>query len=273
MAVRYAGNNISLYTVAGIALVNNGYDFTFEASNETVDAGLVTRLGKHNQPVKQSGTLRIQFNGIVSGSTRVSHTDVSAFTIGGTSYLNVLREFTLNGSFDQVMQAGIGEKFAKPQVVAKDYEVTIALDVEATDAKTLADMIGGTDFSGVDQAVSITIQGTTITIPMNLFTYSLGVPRYDLQRITLSFNGADPGTGDYPTAPTGTTSLLEKALNAPTTEMAFSFQHVPSGDTAGVRFTGNCVFESFSIQSSDGQLVNEEYSFKTYGTITTAASS
>lgn len=273
MAVRYAGTNISLYTVGGIALVPTGYSFSATVNNESVDAGLITRMGKNNQPVKQGVALSVERNGVTSGSTRVSHLNVSAFTIGGTSYLNVLKDLNFSGSFDQVMQAGIGEKYQKPQVVAKDYNITCSLNVESGDSLTLAALIGGADFSNVDQAVSFTIDGVTITVPMNLMTYELSVPRYDLQTINLTFQGADPGSSAYPTAPTGTTSLLEQVLNTPTAELAFSFQNVDSGDVNGLRLSGNCVAESFSIQTSDGALVSETYQFQSYGTVTTAASS
>jgi hypothetical protein len=273
MAVRYAGSNVGVFTAGGIALVGSGYSFTYEANNDVADAGLVQRLGKHNQPVKQNGRLSVQRNGVVSGSTRTSHLNVTAFTIGGANFLNVLKSYTLAGSFEHRMQAGIGEKYAKPQVVAKDYQITATLDVQAVDSYTLADLIGGADFSDVDQAVSVTIEGVAITVPMNLNTFALNVSRYELQEMVLTFQGADAGAGSYPTAPTGTSSLLEKALNAPTTEVNVTFQNALSGDANGVNVSAAAVFESFEIQTQDGQLVNETYNFLTYGTITTGASS
>jgi len=273
MAVRYAGTNISLYTVAGIALASTGTNFTLAIENASQDAGLITRPGKNNQPVKKSGTLTVERNGVVTGATRVSHINVSAFTIGGTSYLDVLSSYSLSGSFDQVMQSGVGEAWEKPQVVAKDYAVSVTLDVSTGDALALAQIFDGTDFADNDQAVSITIDSVPITIPLNAMSYSLGIARYDKQKITLEFMGADPGAGDYPTAPTGTTSLLEKALNAPFTEVAFSIQNAISGDTGGIAASGNCVWSAFSISVEDGALVGESYTWKTYGTVTVAASS
>lgn len=273
MATRYAGTNISLFTVGGIALASSGYTFGATVTSDTVDAGLVTRLGKYNQPVKQGLALSIERNGIVSGAERVSHLNVSAFTIGGTSYLALLKDLNLSGSFDTEMQAGIGEKFQKPQVVAKDYSITASLNVASGTALALANMVGGADFASSDQTLSFTIDSVVITIPMNLITFDLGIQRAGLQSISLTFQGADPGAGAYPAAPTGTTSLLEQLLNTPTAELAFSLQNVASGDVNGVRLTGNCVAESFSIQTSDGQLVSETYQFQSYGTVTTAASS
>jgi len=273
MALRFSGQDIGLFTVGGIALATAGTQFSFELANEKQDAGLVGRLGKHSQPVKTAGKLTVQTNSVVSGSTRVSHSDCTAFTIGGTSYLNVLRSYSMNGSFEMRMQAGVGEKYVKPQVVAKDYQIQVALDVESTDSFTLMALLGGADFSNVDQAVSITVNSVAITTAMNLNQGTVTAQRYDLQELSLSFDGADPGSGAYPAAPLGTTTILEKALNAPTTEIAFAFQNALSGVTTAMNASGNCVFESFSFEVQDGQLVNETYNFATYGTVTIAASS
>lgn len=273
MATRYAGLDLSLATVGGVALASAGYTVDLLVENDGQDAGLITRLGKNTQPVKQSGTLTVSLNSILSGSDRVSHLNVSAFTIGGTSYLNVLKSYNLSGSFDHEMQAGIGEKYAKPQVVAKDYAINASLNVENTDSFTLLGLMGGSDFSNIDQVVSATINSVAITVPMNIQSVGLALNRAALQELALSFVGADPGTGDYPTAPTGTTTILEKALNSATSEFAFAFQNVLSGNTNGVNVSGNCVFDSFTVETSDGNLVSETYTFKTYGTITTAASS
>jgi hypothetical protein len=273
MATRFSGQNFGLFTTGGILLAPSGTQFSFELANEKQDAGLVSRLGKNSQPVKAAGKLSVSLNPVVSGSERVSHGNVSVFTIGGVSYLNVLKSYSLSGSYEHRMQAGVGEKYAKPQVVAKDYQIAVALDIENTDSYTLMNLMGGTDFTNVDQTVSITINSVAITTAMNLNQGTISAQRYDLQELSLSFDGADPGAGAFPAAPTATASILEKALNAPTTEIAFAFQNAVSGVTTAMNASGNCVFESFSFEVQDGQLVNETYNFATYGTVTIAASS
>jgi hypothetical protein len=55
---------------------------------------------------------------------------------------------------------------------------------------------------------------------------------------------------------------VEKALNAPTTAVAFVFQNAASGVTTGFNGSGNAVFESFSVRTQDGQLVEENYTFE-----------
>jgi hypothetical protein len=259
--------------LAGVAIVGPGTNYTFELTNEKQDAGLTSRLGKHSQPTKCNGKLMVDLSSISSGSTRVSHVNVTAFTIGGTSYLDVLKDLTLSCTYDKVMQAGVGEKYGKPQVVAKDFQIAVNLDVDTGDAKTFFDMIAGADFSNVDQAVSFTLNSVVVTIPMNLNEGTLTAQRYSLQSLALAFDGADPGAGNYPTAPTGTTTILEKALNAATTEMAFSFQNALAANTGGIAASGTCVFDSVSIKIADGQLVEEQYGFATYGAVTIAASS
>lgn len=273
MATRFSGQNFGLFTTGGIALASSGTQFSFELANEKQDAGLVARLGKNSQAVKAAGKLSVSLNSVVSGSDRVSHSNVTAFTIGGVSYLNVLKSYSLSGSYEHRMQAGVGEKYVKPQVVAKDYQIAVALDIESTDSYTLMAMMGGSDFTNVDQPVSITINSVAITIASILNQGTVKAQRYELQELALNFDAGDPGSGSFPAAPMGTTTILEKALNAPTTELAFAFQNAQSGDTTGMNASGNAVFESFSIEVQDGQLVNETYNFATYGSVTIAASS
>jgi hypothetical protein len=273
MANRYSGQNVGIVTTGGIDLAAAGNSFTFEMTNEKADAGLISRLGKNSQPLKTSGKLSVDLASVTSGSTRVSHMNVTAFTIGGTSYLSVLKSFSLSGSFEHRMQSGTGEKYTKPQVTAKDYQITVNLDVDTTKSYTLMNMLAGSDFTGTAKTISVTINSVTITIPMTFNQGTLTAQRYELQELALSFDGADPGTGNYPSAPTGTTSILEKALNAPTTALAFVFQNASSGDTGGFNASGNAVFESFSLKTQDAQIVEENYSFATQGTITMAASS
>ena len=276
MATRYSGQNVSIFTVAGVAMVGAGNKFDFTVSAEKADAGLIARLGKHSQPVKASGKLMVDLNSVNSGSTRSSHMNVLAFTIAGTSRLAILKSFSISGTFDKVAQAGVGEKYAKPQVVAKDYQISIELDVTTGVVKAMMDKLTGSDFTGSATTVSITLDAATpvtLTFAMNLNEGTLSSQRYSLQSLQLSFDGADPGAGNYPASPTGTTSILEKALNAATTEMAFSFQNALSADSGGIAASGYVVFDSFSFKIADGQLVEESYGFETYGTITIAASS
>jgi hypothetical protein len=273
MADRYSGKDVSIYTVAGATLASTGTTFSLDVENDTQEAGLITRLGENEQNVKANGVLAIERSGVISGANRVSHLNVTVFTIGGTDYIGVLNSYQLDGSFRHVMQSGMGEKWQKPQVESKHYKGSLVMDVDTGTALAFANMIGGADFSNTDQAVSITIDGVAITIPMSLQKFGLVAGRYEKQAISLNFNGADPGSGAYPTAPTGTTTILEKAFNAPTSQMAFAFQNALSGNTGGIAASGLCVFQSFSVNSTDGDLVKENYSFLTYDEITFAASS
>lgn len=273
MALVYAGSNVGIFTAGGILLAGSGTNFTFEMMNEKADAGLVARLGKHNQPVKTEGKLSVTLNSVTSGSTRVSHTNCTAFSIGGTSYLGQLRSYSLSGSYEHRQQGGTGEKYKRQQVTAKDYQITVNLDVATTMSYTLMNFLAGSDFTGASKTVLITVNGVTVTIPMNLNQGTLAAQRYELQELALSFDGADPGSSAYPTLPTGTTTILEKALNTPTAELSFAFQNALSGDTGGFNGSGTAVFDSFSFKVNDGQLVEETYSFMTTGTITMAASS
>ena len=80
----------------------------------------------------------------------------------------------------------------------------------------------------------------------------------DVQRLEISFVGQDPGSSDYPAAPTGTTSILEKALNAAQTAVAIVWTTQVAG---GAAYTGNALYSSFAFSINQGRVVRNQYSF------------
>ena len=268
MALVHDVGDISVYTVGGIALLGLFEDVTYSVEETQVDGSAMARLAKCAQGTKLAGSFDCKLMSTKSSPVRVSHLDLSAMSLGGTSYLAVLRSLSFKGSFEAKDKAGIGSLFKNSQNVKKDYSADVELDCADGTASALMTLMHSVTATDRNVALALTLNAVGITVPMRLQKLAHSGSRNELQVLKGSLMGRDPGTGAYPTAPTGTTTLLEKAFNDFRTELAFTYT---SKTTNGFSVTGNCIFSSFGFEIQDEALEYESYSFASVGTVTNSA--
>lgn len=269
MALRDQVGDISIFSVNSVNLLADFQNVTMVLDENQAEGSAVSRAGMTPIGTKLSGTITTEILSMKTLPDRVTHLDLSAITIGGVSYLGDVRSIDFSGAFTQVQQAGAGEWWAKPQNVKKGYTATVELDVRSTHAAVFFALAASTTAGDRNVVFSFTLNSVPYTLPMRVKTCTLGAQRDDLQRITLVLEGRDPGSGNYPTAPTGTVGLLAQAFNAPFAEMAFEFE---SKSVNGTNLVGNCVFQSFGFRIEDDALVSLNYVFSTYGAVTATTS-
>jgi hypothetical protein len=119
-----------------------------------------------------------------------------------------------------------------------------------------------------DGAFSFTLNGVTVTFPVVITSAAHGASNGQTQMVAVNFVGQDPLTGDMPSAPTGTTTILEKILNVPQTALAIAWTTKASG---GVAYTGNALIQSYSVNISNGAVATENMTWAGVGAITDAA--
>ncbi len=260
--------DMSVFSIGGTSYLGTFRNTTFAVTNDTVEASPAVRDGMRAQVAKKGATLSTELMSVVSGSLKVQHTDVTVLTIDGTDYLGSFTG-TLSGEITSVEGALAGVLWKSPQNTKKNYRLsgTIVVTTATGGAQGLLTDAFGT-VANANMTVSVTINGVAITIPMTLVSCSLAFADGDIQKYAVELQGASPDTGDYPTAPTGSTSLLEKAFNAYKTALAVS---LTTHATEGVNLAGNVKFSSFSIGIEDGALTNVQYEFVSDGAITATA--
>jgi hypothetical protein len=268
MALVHDVGDISVYTVGGVALVGLFEEVTYSVDETQVDGSAMARLGKCAQGTKLKGHFDCKLMSTKSSPTRVSHLDLSVFTLGGTDYLAVVRSISLKGTYEAKAKAGLGSLFMRPQNVKKDYSADVELDCADGTASALMTLMHSATASDRNVALSFTLNGIANTIPMRIQKIAHKGSRNDLQVLSVSLMGRDPGSSAYPTAPTGTTTLLEKFYNDFRTELAFTYT---SKTASGFSVTGNCIPASFEISIQDEALEYENYAFDSVGTVTNAA--
>jgi hypothetical protein len=274
MALKQQAADIGTLSIASISLLADFENVTWTVDETQVDGSSMVSLGKSMNGTKLAGTLDVSVLSTLSTPDRVSHLNMTVLTVGGTNYLTDVQSFKLTGTPNQVKQPSAGSWWQTVQNTKMDFAVTldIAIPVGSNYAHDLMTKMSST--TGIDRNVvlSVTINSVAQTIAMRMKSGSLKAERDGLQMFTLNLVGHAPLSGTYPTAPTGTTSLLEKAYNSWASELAFTFS---SNATAarGAVFTGNCIIGTWSIDVADEGLVKTAYQFHTTGTVTEAASS
>jgi hypothetical protein len=243
---------------------------TLEVTADTVEASPATRLMSKKQPVKKGATLTCELMSVVASSEKVTHLNLSAITVDSVDYLG-----SINGTFsgtNTIVEAGAaGDIWKYPQVTKTMLSFTgeILITASTGGAQALLTDAWANNVSGLAMILSFTINGVAVTLPMVLTSCSQPFTDGDVQKANITLEGASPDSGSYPTAPTGTTSLLEKALNVATTAVAITFT---THATEGMALTStNAVFQSFSIPIQDGQLINASYTFAIQGQPTNVA--
>ena len=250
-------------------------DVSFELPADIVEGRGITFKGENPQVVKQGGIIRTTLMSAVASCVRVANVDVTAFTLDAVNYAAYLRGGSFNLSFSHDEGGGVGDYWKYPCVVwpiSISAEVTLNLPDSGTAnalQDTLGDLLNATAATAIAnrQAVfSITINGVAVTLPMIIENARWTGEPGKLQTVTFTLKGNHCAAAtDHPTAPTGTTTLLEKAFNAPKTPLAFVLTPKATNSTS---FAGEMVFSSYGFDFNDSQLIAERYEFLTHGAVT-----
>lgn len=238
---------------------------SFQGNVQTEDGKPVVQTYGRAEEVKLGGQFDIDLFSHAS-SIVVSHLNLSALTLGGTSLLGFNRSIGIDLAYAHQMKGGNGELYEFPQVTGVKASASIELDLDTTIGGILIANFYSATNTDRNKILAFTVGGVGIELPFKMVSCSKPVERDGLQTYTLGLEGRQVLYGTVmPTAPVGTTSLLEKAFNSFRTALAFDWK---SSAATGYRLQGNMVYNSVSLKIADAQLVPVNYSFKTQGTIT-----
>jgi hypothetical protein len=232
-----------------------------DVRNDSVTQGMESRQLQKRQVAVDSGLMTTLTN-----PDRVSDLNVTALTLGGNNLLTYgVQDLSLNIGYTRAEVPQLGSRWRVPQNV----KITISGEVTwaIPDAGTfdfLADMFSATH-SDVVKVLSVTINGVSVTLPTLLTGLRWSGERDGLQLVTASLSPRAPAGGAYPTAPTGTTSLLEKALNDFRTPLTCSFVTKAVG---GRNIAGDFIFDTVSLEVRDAELVMTRYRMISTGAVT-----
>lgn len=238
---------------------------TFRGELDTVEAAPIARPYSRQQPIKKGGVITAPLMSVVSGSAKVSSLDFTALTIFGQDYEPYLQNGELTIGWGLSDATAVGDFWKWPHYNGtKTLSFTGTILVPSTAA--LGSQFTPTRFfsatpSDHEGSVSMTLNGVTITAAMTLKSLEHAFNRGDLQAFNVSFEANSPDTGTYPAAPTGTTTILERALNSVNVHRLRLTTHASEGQ----QYAGNGILSQARIVIPNADLIKVEYEWQTQG--------
>lgn len=264
--------DLTVYSIASTSYLTLIKNVNYRTNLTKAETGSIKRAGKRRQNVKKSVTISTSHMSELASDSGLmaSNLSISEFLIGAVDYVEYLAGGTFNGSFDTREVSGPNDAFTFPQHFGKDYAATVNLRIPLTgDPNPLRNLSAGIhDADMLDQDLSrvnfgITIDGSSILVPMDVEVLIIAFNERQEMLATFNLVGNDPKTGDYPTTPTGTTTLLEKCFNAYNTAIPFSL--TTAAGTAGVNYAGDVIPGPFSFGFNDSEIIMIDFEFLSRG--------
>lgn len=266
MSARQIAVDISAFTAGGVDLITLATEATV-TKNIMDDAGqAINRLNESPQGVKMNWMLSATALSTKSGAIRVTNLDLSAASILGTDVLAAVESINFDRSLVLSEGSGCGDGWQYPNVTGGGFSGSARIKIPTSGVPLMAGIDAVTDADGV---FTFTLNGVSVTLPVLITSIQHSMRVGDVQVLEVTFKGQDPLTGTYPTAPTGTTTLMEKIFNAPRTALAVV---LTTKAADGVAYTGNVVPQSYSVAIADGQVVRESFTFQGVGALADVAS-
>jgi hypothetical protein len=259
--------DISVFSIGGSSQLAYFDNVTLTTTNMTANTASVGAAGQRSSIMKSSATIDVNLRS-VSGTTSdaATHLDLTSLAIGALTF-TCFSSCALNISYATAPVPCVGSRYKLEDNTNLILTADITVQAVSGTASTL--MIpfnSAAALSTSNVTFTLIYNAVTYAIPMLIQEVSLVAERDGIQEINIKLEGRAPDTGAYPTTPTSTTGLLNKALNDYNTALAVSFQSITS--TNGVNVSGNFKFQSASFEIADEQIVPVAYQFKSEGAVT-----
>lgn len=260
--------NMSVFSLGGDSFLGLVQNVTIDISNTIVETKSINVGYGRGQIEKSMAKISAAVMGNDQGLTkRIDHLMVSAFTIGGTSYLGKLRSGKIAVNATVVKKPEVGTRWVWTQITDKMLTIDGEFDVPTGVADALQTLAKGV-VANQSVIVSLTLDDTAdviYTAPMVIESLQLGAEMGGLYKVTMKLTGQCPDSGTaFPTAPTATTSLFEKALNS----RAAVAVALTTQSSNGNSYSFNACIASAELDISDEQIITATYSLESQGTVT-----
>lgn len=196
----------------------------------------------------------------VTTASRVANLDVSALTIGGTSYIATLRGGSMSIQNTFAEGSGVGDAWRVPIWTTQKITTNFQLAIPITAFPDLGPVVDGT-IAAHNLSAVITINGTALTVEGVIATYKHTFENDQIQMLDISFEQRATSAQGGP----ATTTLLGAAILQPGTSLACT---LTSRATFGSAYAGNFAIESCSFSFNDAEIIATDYTFISTGAIT-----
>ena len=259
--------DVAAASIGGNSFLTDLEGCTFTLETDTVDNHSIVSPGVSKQVQKIKGTFDFPMFSTSTIPDRISDLNLSVATLGGTSLLTFgLESLKLSVGYVRQQRPNAGSPFHYPQNTIIEISGSARVATPDTGITPFLGDAASTTHSDRVKSLSFTLNGVAITLPVVITGAGVPFERGGLQMCDISLGPRVPASGAYPSAPTGTTTLLEKALNAYRTPLAIS---ATTKATTGLVISGsNFIFDPWELEITDGGLVVPKYKFVNVGAFT-----
>lgn len=281
--------DVNVFSLGGSSLLDSLQAYDLDMPNEIASGRPIQQIYAQGQVVAKgwnlSPPLMSSTGGTADTHTKVNSVNVTAFTLtnpnlnsgSSRSYANPLRSLNLRMSATTREGKAPGDIWKYPVITNKSLTWEFDLHVPGTSGSNdplmteIAQMAGTTsdNLDGHLFTPSITINGITITAAgvLSGFRHSHEDEGLQVWKVTLAGRAPDNEATAYPAAPTGTTTLLELALNT-RAAVAVSTRNRATGNSNSVAWAGDAVITGCELVVPQTGLVMTNYTFEGFGALT-----
>lgn len=266
--------DVSTFDLDAFSMLTTVRNATLECPFVEADGSVMTRYGRVNQVAKKSATLRFSALSLLAtpaGATKVTNLSVSAFTADAMAYIGLMRSASIEFTYQHDEASGLADVWTFPVLVGRDIRIRGTMVVPSSMTATLLALTGvltqayAATTADLRMTVTVTIDGTSFTLPMVLTRCAHVWEDGRAAMFEVEFAGEDPGSGTYPTAPTGAASLLATCVTLPNVALTLDLVSKASG---GVTYAGGFLVSRISVDASDAATVTTDYEFVSQGAVT-----
>lgn len=263
MADKAIGGDLSVFSINSASQLTFVGEASIAITHIDVDGSVITGEYESAQIVGSEASIKCSLMSILTGTTKVNNLDVSAFTVGGTDYLGSLESGSLKIEIPHEEAKAVGTRWAYPIASGKK---TIQMDsdlmVPSSSGAGLALLMDGatTDLE-VDASITINSISVTFGALLTFLEHIIAKGKAQRQKIVLK------GRVTPPTAPSGTSTILEKFLN---TRAAIGFV-LTTKASGGATYSGNMLPKSLTMTWANNALVMVETEFASQGSVDISA--
>ncbi|MBX3095659.1 MAG: hypothetical protein KF812_02235 [Fimbriimonadaceae bacterium] len=255
--------DLAAFSAGGENLLGTVKAVRYRVETETVDARPITTSARRAQPTKRHAIIETTQTSMLTAPLRVTHLNVSAATAGGEDWRAHIRRGWFRADFRHAEGSAVGDLWRWPVLVERGFRARFDLLIPTDGVLGLNLAHAAPNLSAV--TLSLTINGVTVALPMVATRWEHRHNPGEPQMIRVDLLGQGPESGDYPASPSGTTSLLEKSLNAADDPVAITLMSRADG---GAEYAGDFMFAGMQFSVADGDLVTTDFAWTSRGAVT-----
>ncbi|MBS1711404.1 MAG: hypothetical protein JSS71_06740 [Armatimonadetes bacterium] len=259
---RLTGVDVTVFSVGGASVLEDLRGATVKAETQFADVTPLILAGKSNRAVKQSVAIEGALTSTKTGGQKVTHLDVSLLQVAGFDYRSVTEKCRFEGRITHEDGSGIGDEWAVPVAVQKDYKAQVELSVDPSAGAGLVSTALGS-LAGKPIGFAVTINGVTVAVPMALAKFEHRIQPGSRQIWVVDLTGSALVGFSYPTSPTGSGTLLEHCFNSPGIALPIA---VLAG-SGQPQVSGDFLVSRFGFQVTNAGAVESAYSFASTGEV------